>query len=340
MNYIHSLPSSQPFEGKGLSGYLFGPLVQKDVDIYHIEVEKGHDTFMVSKKITRIYYVLSGSGYFTIDDGRYDVGPGMLVEVPPKVEYSYSGKMKLIAFCKPRWFAENDTHTKWNPDVAQEGELPPGEGRGNVSTRLLRMRVFGKSPVNALLRVHERLWSRLPASLSARGPVRSYGGLVHTLARMQNVRGQAHSTYFLRNRPQLELIGRLAARGARNGALSVAVLGCSTGAEAYSTAWAIRSAHPELKLTLNAVDISRAVVEVGSIGAYSTNTDILDRATEAEINALFDRNGDVVTVKPWLKEGIKWRVGDVAGSGDSRRLGLAGYRSGEQLSLSYEATDG
>jgi mannose-6-phosphate isomerase-like protein (cupin superfamily)/SAM-dependent methyltransferase len=311
MNYTHTLPSSLAFEGKGLFGYSFGPLAQKDLEIYYIEVEKGHDTFMISRKITRVYYVLSGSGYFTISDRRHDVGPGMLVEVPPKVEYSYSGKMKMIAVSKPRWSEGNDTHTKWNPDVV-EGDLPLGEDSRALVTRLLRKKIFGKSPINAYLGLHRRLWSRLPATLNARGPVRSYGDLVHTLARMQNVRGQAHSTYFLRNRPQLELIQRLAARAAKSGAVTVAVLGCSTGAEAYSIAWAIRSAHPDLKLILHAVDISRSVVEAGKVGAYSITTDIFDRMSESEINQLFNRDGDVVTVKPWLKEGIKWRVGDAA----------------------------
>ena len=53
MRYIYSLPTSISFDGKGLFGYTFGPLNQKDVEIYYIEVEKGHDTFMISKKITR-----------------------------------------------------------------------------------------------------------------------------------------------------------------------------------------------------------------------------------------------------------------------------------------------
>jgi SAM-dependent methyltransferase/mannose-6-phosphate isomerase-like protein (cupin superfamily) len=309
MNYTHSLPSSLAFEGKGLFGYSFGPLSQKDLEIYYIEVEKGHDTFMISRKITRVYYVLSGNGYFTISDRRYDVGAGMLVEVPPKVEYSYSGKMKMIAVSKPRWSEGNDTHTKWNPDVVQ-GDLPLGEDSGDLVTRLLRKKILGKSPVNAFLGLHRRLWSRLPATLNARGPVRSYGDLVHTLARMQNVRGQAHSTYFLRNRPQLELIQRLAARAAKSGVLTVAVLGCSTGAEAYSIAWAIRSVHPDLKLILHAVDISPSVVATGKVGAYSIKTDTFDRVSKSEINQLFNRNEDVLTVKPWLKEGIEWRVGD------------------------------
>ena len=80
MPYIYSLPTSASFTGKGLLGYTFGPLNQKDVEIYYIEVEKGHDTFIISRKITRIYYVLSGSGYFTIENHKYDVGPGILVE--------------------------------------------------------------------------------------------------------------------------------------------------------------------------------------------------------------------------------------------------------------------
>jgi SAM-dependent methyltransferase len=31
----------------------------------------------------------------------------------------------------------------------------------------------------------------------------------------------------------------------------------------------------------------------------------------AEIDDFFDRNGDTAVVKPWIKAGIEWRVGDV-----------------------------
>src|ERR1700739_2671769 len=108
MPYVYSVPTSASFAGKGLLGYTFGPLNQKDLEIYYIEVEKGHDTFMVSHRITRTYYVMSGTGYFTIGNHKYDVDPGVLVEVPPKVEYCYSGKMKLIALSKPRCFRGSD----------------------------------------------------------------------------------------------------------------------------------------------------------------------------------------------------------------------------------------
>src|SRR5262249_38377783 len=153
MRYTHSLPTETSFDVKGVFGYTFGPLHQKDLEIYYIEVEKGHDTFMISKKITRIYYVLCGNGYFTIANRKYDVRPGMLVEVPPKVEYSYSGKMKLIGVSKPRWFSGNDRHTKWNPDVIR-GDYPCAAYRGSWLTQLVRMRIFRKSPVGAYLQIN------------------------------------------------------------------------------------------------------------------------------------------------------------------------------------------
>jgi SAM-dependent methyltransferase len=95
------------------------------------------------------------------------------------------------------------------------------------------------------------------------------------------------------------------------------VLGCSTGVEAYSIAWTIRSARPDLRLILRAADISKRAVEFGQCGKYSlvdpqlTDSDVFERMNETEMADLFDRDGEVVTVKSWIKEGIEWRVGDV-----------------------------
>src|SRR5262249_28898657 len=161
--------------------------------------------------------------------------------------YSYSGKMKLIAISKPRWFSGNDTHTKWNPDAVRV-DYPCAAYRGSWLTQLIRMRIFRKSPIGAYLRFNQLLWNKLPASYTACHPIHLYGNFLHMLARIHGARAQAFSTCFLRNRPQLELIRRLVERHPRCATLRVAVLGCSTGAEAYSVAWTIRSARPDLKL--------------------------------------------------------------------------------------------
>jgi SAM-dependent methyltransferase len=194
-------------------------------------------------------------------------------------------------------------------------------------TRLVKFRIFGKTPIKAYLRLNRRLWNYIPASLAALGPMRSYGNFLHTLVRIQSDRGQLCHTFFLRNRPALELIRRLVERSPKADALRVAVLGCSTGAEAYSVAWRIRSARPDLKLILQAADISQQAVDVAKRGVYApaalqiTGTDIFDRMTEAEIEELFDRDGEVMTVKSWIRQEIEWHVGDV---GESEILEILG----------------
>src|SRR5271167_141664 len=169
MSYTYSASRSPSFTGKGLVGYAFGPLKQRDLTIDYVEVERGHDTFLVSKRITRIYYILSGSGHFTINDRKYPVSSGMLVEVLPKVEYSYSGKMTLIHFQIGRW--HNITHTKWNPDVV-EGDFPSLTDSRLSLSRLAKIRIFGKSPVGVYLRLNRVLWNNLPGSFTTHAPIR------------------------------------------------------------------------------------------------------------------------------------------------------------------------
>jgi hypothetical protein len=110
--------------------------------------------------------------------------------------------------------------------------------------------------------------------------------------------------------------------------LKVAVLGCSIGAEAYSVAWTIRSARPDLKFILHAVDISRKAVAIGESGAYPlapepANTSLFERMTEAEFGELFDSDRDVARVKQWIRDGIEWHVGDV---GDPEMINVLGLQ--------------
>src|SRR5215813_12661605 len=174
MSYIYTLPKSTSFVGQGLSGYTFGPLSQKDLEVYFINVEKGHDVFMISRKITRTYYVLSGAGYFMIAGDKYNVTAGMLVEIPPKIEYCYSGKMTLLGLSRPRWFSANDRFTKWNPDVVGR-DFPFTVESASWLTRLACFAIAGRSPVRGFLRLNQCLWDRLPSFVSECGVIRSYG---------------------------------------------------------------------------------------------------------------------------------------------------------------------
>ena len=339
MSYIHALPSSVSFRGKGLFGYSFGRLQQKNLEVLYIESETGHDTFMILRGVTRIYYVLAGSGSFTIDGQEHKVCAGALVEIPSGVEYAYSGRMTMLAFCKQRWFSRRDKFTRWNRDVVGE-EGPWSLNGGSWLTRFIRVRIFGKSPTNAFLRVNQHVWKMLPSSLVRSRPFDLYGRFLHALVRRQGIRAQAFNTFFLRNRPALDLIQRLVTAKERGDTVRVAVLGCSTGAEVYSTMWAIKTVRPDLKLVMNAVDVSNEAVEFARRGVYPLNakmslnsirdcmaagrwrasetgselvdsSEIFERMTTAEKSQFFEFNKDSAAIREWLKEGISWGVADV-----------------------------
>lgn len=175
--------------------------------------------------------------------------------------------------------------------------------------------MFGKSPIGAFLRFNGWLWDRIPPSATDSQLLRSYGLWVNTLVRRESSREMSLGTFFLRNRPELRLIARLA--GARNGqALNVAVLGASNGAEVYSIVWAIRAFEPLARPAVHAVDISPEALESARAGTYSltgsevVGEPIFERLSELEMVDLFDRQHDRFRVKDWISQGISWHLAD------------------------------
>jgi SAM-dependent methyltransferase len=187
-----------------------------------------------------------------------------------------------------------------------------------ILAKAARLQVLGKSPAGFYLRLSKWIWERLPSRVRDLHPVRSYGAWLHTLVCLCARRQQYFGTFFLRNRPALELMRRLVRQKAQGSTLRIAVLGCSIGAEVYSILWIIRSARPDLKVILDAVDISKEILSFAEKGIYAPDTSqlvgasIFERLTKAEMVEMFDWEGDQAKVKSWLKEGITWHVRDAA----------------------------
>ncbi len=102
--------------------------------------------------------------------------------------------------------------------------------------------------------------------------MRSHGKILHKLVCRKSKRRQFTATFFLRNRPQLELIRRLSEQKREGSELKVAVVGCSVGAEVYSILFTIRSAPPDLNVHMCAVDNSAEVISVAKEGVYTSQT--------------------------------------------------------------------
>jgi chemotaxis methyl-accepting protein methylase/glycosyltransferase involved in cell wall biosynthesis len=182
-----------------------------------------------------------------------------------------------------------------------------------------------------------RIWRRLPATSYARPPVAWLGMHIHSVVRRTAMRAQNHSTFFLRNRAELDLICHLLESYSHGSRLELTVLACSKGAEVYSIAWAIRTARPDLKLTVHAVDISQDILDFAQKGVYTLRPDalasvdprgmtndqrtiwnthidqrisIFERMNQREFNEMFDVHDDRAEVKTWLKENILWHRAD------------------------------
>jgi chemotaxis protein methyltransferase CheR len=187
-----------------------------------------------------------------------------------------------------------------------------------ILTKAARLEVLGKSPASLYLRLNKRIWEQLPSRVRDLSSLHSYGAWLHTLVCLRARRQQSFGTFFLRNRPALELMGRLTGQKSHGATLRIAVLGCSIGAEVYSILWTTRSARPDLNVLLDAVDISKEILNFAEKGTYTPDSSqlvgasIFERLTEAEMAEMFDWEGDQATVKSWLREGITWHLRDAA----------------------------
>jgi chemotaxis protein methyltransferase CheR len=181
----------------------------------------------------------------------------------------------------------------------------------------------------AFLGLNERIWQRLPASARELRFVQAYGGWLHTLVRRHANREMYLGTFFVRNRPALELMRRLTEEKPHGSTLRIAVLGCSIGAEVYSILWALRPSRPDLKIVLHGIDVSPEVLNFAERGIYGpqasemVHSSIFERLTGTEMREMFDWEGDEGRVKPWLRDGIKWQVADAS---DPRLITIIGQQ--------------
>jgi chemotaxis methyl-accepting protein methylase len=167
---------------------------------------------------------------------------------------------------------------------------------------------------------------------------RSYATYLYRAICMHADRKQFFATFFLRNRPELELLRRLAEERPYGSTLKLAVMACSKGAEVYSIAWTIRSARPDLQLRIAAVDISPEIVKFAAQGRYlfespaahstgdgrrsesggsiSRNTSrdqnawMFERVSAEELDAMFEIDGIQASIRPWLRQDITWISAD------------------------------
>ena len=185
-----------------------------------------------------------------------------------------------------------------------------------------------------LLRPLRRLWTYIPESVLATRPMRRLGRFIYDNYVRNTKRDQSHQTRFMRNLPQLETLRDLIAKYPPGATLRVASIGCSTGAELYSTLWVLRSARRDLRVVATGVDISPEVVEIARRGVYRAQAPTGVRELENSGERAVPADGiaamaDMLQAAPdgtfrisdWLREGVDWFAADASDPQLIARLG-------------------
>jgi chemotaxis methyl-accepting protein methylase len=234
---------------------------------------------------------------------------------------------KLTQGCGDDWLLEGEETSAFILPL-QAHCLRLRSGGMSVPTTSKGRSVFRRVLGRTFWDLNKRIWERLPARARDSHLFEAYWAWLHGLVRRRSHRQMRLGTFFVRNRPALDLMRRLTQQKVRGSTLRIAVLGCSIGVEVYSILWILRPARPDLKIVVRAVDRSPEVLNVAETGIYGPETSemvdslIFERLTPTEMRAMFDWEGDRVRVKSWLREGITWLVGDVCDPRLVTTLGL------------------
>jgi chemotaxis protein methyltransferase CheR len=130
-------------------------------------------------------------------------------------------------------------------------------------------------------------------------------------------RSQCHTfTCFFRSPAQLEaftgpLMTHLAP-AADAGSLRILLFACSTGAEAYTFASALRRAHPGLAFRIQASDLHHEMVDKATAGVY-TRDEVFhsEHITAQNVQETFDVDGDRYRVKPSIRACVEFSQADL-----------------------------
>ena len=113
MEYIYKLPNEPSFIQNGLNGFSY-EITNKNISIDIEDVYKGHEKYCKSLVSTFIYYVLDGTGIFKIENNKYNVVQGDVIEIPSNTEFVFAGKMKLLLIMNPDFNKDNEIDGAYN----------------------------------------------------------------------------------------------------------------------------------------------------------------------------------------------------------------------------------
>lgn len=115
--HVVAEPAEWNFEKLGHRGKKF-PMPQRlRSTTLIVEIDGALPVTLLQRESDFVYYVLDGSGKFTIDGRLQSCVRGDLIALPAGTSFTYAGQLRMLLMATPPWNAENEEVT-WHDGCA------------------------------------------------------------------------------------------------------------------------------------------------------------------------------------------------------------------------------
>lgn len=163
---------------------------------------------------------------------------------------------------------------------------------------------------NYILRLNQSLWRKTSSNFKQSRLGLAWGRMIYTLVILRGGRGQLTTTYFFRNRAELQMLVEIIRSLFTGQLIKIAVVGCSSGAEVYSIIHVLKKNLPVLNFEIRAYDIDGEALETAKMGIYPVASREVLKCNADEISELFERDGQNYKVRSQFKKNIHWELND------------------------------
>jgi mannose-6-phosphate isomerase-like protein (cupin superfamily) len=110
--YKFTAKAASNFNKHGIDLTVYGEGVPT-ANVVHVSVKEGHFQEFFNIKSTFMYYIVSGTGTFFLNDEPVEATATDLIVIPPKTRIHYFGSMEIVLTVTPAWNETDERHVRF-----------------------------------------------------------------------------------------------------------------------------------------------------------------------------------------------------------------------------------
>ncbi|MDY0810598.1 cupin domain-containing protein [Kitasatospora purpeofusca] len=129
--YRHTVEEAERFRKHGVDLTVYGRH-DPSATVVRVTVERGHFQEFLNVRSSYTYYIVSGHGFFHLDDEVVEAGATDLVAVPPNTRIHYFGTMEMVLTVAPAFDERDERHIRF-VDEDEPADRRSRDARGRAA---------------------------------------------------------------------------------------------------------------------------------------------------------------------------------------------------------------